>query len=349
MFSSLCSRINLMKKKIQKAANSSRLSMSRRPRRLRQSETVRDAVAETGFNFSQLVKPLFVQNQTKKKTEIKAMPGQYRLSLNELLEEVEFSIVEGVKSFALFPVISTALKDAKGSHSTAQNNLAAVSIAKIKKEFPEAVLYADIALDPYTDHGHDGVLKNGIILNDESVEILTQQALLMAASGADFVAPSDMMDGRIGAIRNSLDAQGFANTGILSYTAKYASSFYGPFRDALSSAPKNGDKKTYQMDYRNSREALIEAELDFQEGADILMVKPALAYLDIIQSLKQNFAIPIAAFQVSGEYSMIKFAAAAKVINEEQALLESLYAIKRAGADVIFTYFINDLIKIFKA
>ncbi len=320
--------------------------LSRRPRRLRRNESIRAAVAETNFTLSQLVKPLFIQSQTKHKTEIKAMPGQYRFSLDEALCEIDFSIKSGVKSFALFPVIPPAKKDASGSHALAKNNLAAVAISKIKKTFPDCVLYADIALDPYTSHGHDGILQNGKILNDESVGLLVRQALLMAEAGADFVAPSDMMDGRVGAIRSALDQNNFTETGILSYTAKYASNFYGPFRDALSSAPKSGDKKTYQMDYRNKNEALVEARLDFEEGADILMVKPALAYLDIIQLLKQNFSLPIAAYQVSGEYAMIKFAAKAGVINESNTILESVYAIKRAGADIIFTYFTNDLIKL---
>ena len=320
--------------------------LSRRPRRLRRNESIRAAVAETNFTLSQLVKPLFIQSQTKHKTEIKAMPGQYRFSLDEALCEIDFSIKSGVKSFALFPVIPPAKKDASGSNALAKNNLAAVAISKIKKTFPGCVLYADIALDPYTSHGHDGILQNGKILNDESVGLLVRQALLMAEAGADFVAPSDMMDGRVGAIRSALDQNNFAETGILSYTAKYASNFYGPFRDALSSAPKSGDKKTYQMDYRNKNEALVEARLDFEEGADILMVKPALAYLDIIQLLKQNFSLPIAAYQVSGEYAMIKFAAKAGVINESNTILESVYAIKRAGADIIFTYFTNDLIKL---
>lgn len=320
--------------------------LGRRPRRLRRNETIRAAVAETDFKLSQLVKPLFIQDQTKQKTEIKAMPGQFRFTLSETLRQIEFSLKNGVSGFALFPVVPTEKKDATGTQALAKNNLAAVAISKIKKEFPDCVLYADIALDPYTSHGHDGILRDGKILNDESVALLVQQALLMADAGADFVAPSDMMDGRVGAIRSALDENRFTETGILSYTAKYASNFYGPFRDALGSAPKSGDKKTYQMDYRNKNEALIEARLDFEEGADILMVKPALAYLDIIQLLKQNFPLPIAAYQVSGEYAMIKFAAKAGVINEEQTVLESIYAIKRAGADIIFTYFTDELIKL---
>lgn len=315
---------------------------------MRQNKTLREVVAETDFRISQLVRPLFVMEGINKKTEIKTMPGQYRFSLSELLKEIEFSMKHNVSSFAIFPVIERRKKDASGSEALVKDNLAVRTISKIKKEFPECVLFADIALDPYTDHGHDGLLKNGKILNDESVELLVCQALNMARAGADFVSPSDMMDGRIGAIRGALDNNNFTDTGIMAYTAKYASSFYGPFRDALNSAPKSGDKKTYQMDYRNMREALVEAELDFNEGADILMVKPALAYLDIIQLLKQNFPIPIAAYQVSGEYSMIKFAAAAGAINEEQAILESVYCIKRAGADLIFTYFTTDLINILK-
>lgn len=321
--------------------------LSRRPRRLRQNETIREAVAETQLSLAAIVKPLFIQGTQRGKSEIKAMPGQYRFSIPAALKEIEFSIKHGISSFAIFPVIPPEKKHASGKEAWAAGNLAAQVIRQIKKEFPKSILYADIALDPYTDHGHDGIFKNGKILNDQTVKLLVKQALLMAESGADFVSPSDMMDGRVGAIRSALDANQFECTGILAYTAKYASSFYGPFRDALSSAPKSGDKKTYQMDYRNQSEALIEAELDFREGADVLMVKPAGAYLDIIQLLKQNFAVPLAAYQVSGEYAMIKFAARAGVINEEQAILESIYAIKRAGADIIFTYFTDELINYF--
>lgn len=327
------------------ASNSALLNLSRRPRRLRQNNTVRDAVAETEIRLSQLVQPLFVQ-ELKAKTEIKSMPGQFRFSPDELLKQIQFSMKNGVKSFALFPVVKEEKKNATGSEAFAKNSLAAKTITRIKKEFPESVLYADIALDPYTDHGHDGILKKGKIINDESVAQLVKQALSMAAAGADFISPSDMMDGRIGAIREALDQNSFTDTGIMAYSSKYASGFYGPFRDALSSAPKSGDKKTYQMDYRNKREALLEAELDFNEGADILMVKPAGAYLDIIQSLKQNFPVPIAAYQVSGEYAMIRFAAKANAICEDQVILESLTCIKRAGADIIFTYFANDLIRL---
>ena len=317
------------------------LNLSRRPRRLRQNQTLRDSLAETELRVNQLVQPLFVQDGPT--TPIKTMPGQSRLSQKDLLKEIGICMKAGVKSFALFPVVNDPKKDSAGSEAFNKNNLAATTIRKIKAEFPESIIYADIALDPYTDHGHDGVLKNGKILNDESVELLVKQALNMAQAGADFVSPSDMMDGRIGAIRECLDLNGFTDTGIMAYSSKYASSFYGPFRDALSSAPKSGDKKTYQMDFRNKSEALIEAELDYLEGADILMVKPAGSYLDIIQDLNQNFPVPIAAYQVSGEYAMIKFAAKAGAINEKAAMLESLAAIKRAGANLIFTYFAKEV------
>lgn len=331
------------KKKSAKQENAVQL-LSRRPRRLRRNETIREAIAETNLSLAQLVRPMFVKEGREKKTEIKSMPGQQRFSVEELLREIELSLTGGVSAFALFPVVPPEKKDAAGKAALANDNLAVKTIRQIKKQFPECTLYADIALDPYTTHGHDGVLRDGKILNDESVALLVRQALLMSEAGADFVAPSDMMDGRVGAIRSALDANGYAETGILSYTAKYASSFYGPFREALSSTPKSGNKKTYQMDYRNKNEALIEAELDFSEGADILMVKPAGAYLDIIQLLRQNFAVPIAAYQVSGEYSMIKFAAQAGAIREEEAILESVFAIRRAGADLIFTYFANELL-----
>ena len=317
------------------------LNLSRRPRRLRQNKTIRDALSETELRLNQLVQPLFVQDGAS--TPIKTMPGQSRLSQKDLLSAIAKCMQAGVTSFALFPVVKDSKKDKLGTEAFNKNNLAATTIRKIKAEFPESIVYADIALDPYTDHGHDGVLKNGKILNDESVALLVKQALHMAASGADFVSPSDMMDGRIGAIREILDLNGFADTGIMAYSSKYASSFYGPFRDALSSAPKAGDKKTYQMDFRNKAEALIEAELDYLEGADILMVKPAGSYLDIIQDLKQNFPVPIAAYQVSGEYAMIKFAAKAGAINEQMAVVESLTAIKRSGADLIFTYFASQV------
>ncbi|MFN8945002.1 MAG: porphobilinogen synthase, partial [Pseudobdellovibrionaceae bacterium] len=245
-------------------------------------------------------------------------------------------------SFALFPQIPDDLKDHTGSESLNRSGLFPNAIFEIKKKFPEVVLFTDIALDPYSSDGHDGIVKNGQILNDETVEVLAQMAIVQAQAGADYVAPSDMMDGRIGAIRNSLDKAKYTNTGIMAYSAKYASSFYGPFRDALGSAPKSGDKKTYQMDYRNRREALREVKLDIQQGADIVMVKPALSYLDIIREVKNSVSVPVAAYNVSGEYAMIKFAGKSGALDPEKAMMEVLTSIKRSGADLIFTYFAEE-------
>jgi len=252
-------------------------------------------------------------------------------------------VAMGVKAFALFPAIENDKKDPTAREASNPDGLLPQSIAKIKSAVPEALLITDVAMDPYSSDGHDGLVKNGVILNDESLEILAAMALTQARAGADIVAPSDMMDGRVGYLRRALDGEGFRDVGILAYTAKYASAFYGPFRDALDSAPKHGDKKTYQMDPANRREALREAQLDVAEGADMLMVKPALAYLDIISDLKQNTHLPIAAYQVSGEYAMIKAAAERGWLSERAAFVESLTSIKRAGADVILSYYADAL------
>ncbi|MFN7728087.1 MAG: porphobilinogen synthase [Bdellovibrio sp.] len=309
-----------------------------RPRRNRRSETLRTSLRETHLSPAHFIYPVFVQEGQGKADPIQSMPGQSRLSLDQLLKVCEQAVSLGVAGIALFPVVADAKKNSLGDESWNPKGLVPTCVGEIKKKFPSLVVITDVALDPYSSDGHDGIVKDGIILNDETVAVLCKQALMQAQAGADFVAPSDMMDGRIGAIRQALDESGFTETGIISYCAKYASSFYGPFREALDSAPRFGDKKTYQMDPANRREALREARLDSNEGADILMVKPALAYLDIIRDLHEVCDLPIAAYQVSGEFAMIKAAAAHQWINGDSVMLECLLSIRRAGADLIFTY-----------
>ncbi len=320
-----------------------KINLKTRLRRNRRSDFIRQSLAETHFGIENLVNPLFVCEGQKISTPIQAMPGISRMSTDLVLKEIESCLKLGLNSFALFPVVSENAKNPAASEALNENGLAISSLKKIREEFPEAVLYTDVALDPFSSDGHDGLVRNGEVLNDESVSVLVKMALLQAEAGADYVSPSDMMDGRVGAIRAALDDAGFSQTGIMAYSAKYASSFYGPFREALASAPKFGDKKTYQMDFRNRREALREVNLDIQEGADIVMVKPALAYLDVILSLKQKCDIPLAAYNVSGEYAMIKLAALAGAIDGDKAALECLTAIRRAGADLIFTYFAKEM------
>jgi porphobilinogen synthase len=272
------------------------------------------------------------------------MPGCYRYSLDLLLKEIAEVSQLGIGAIALFPVIPEDKKDDTGTESYNPEGLVQTTVKAIKKAVPDIIVITDVALDPFTTHGHDGLVdENGVILNDPTVEVLAKMALSQAQAGADFVAPSDMMDGRVGAIRQVLDAEGYINVGILAYSAKYASAYYGPFRDALDSAPKFGDKKTYQMDAGNSKEALKEVELDIAEGADIVMVKPALAYLDIIHQVKINTNLPVAAYNVSGEYAMIKAAAANGWIDEKKVILETLTSMKRAGADLILTYFAKEV------
>jgi len=310
-----------------------------RPRRNRKSATIRSAISETKVSTDNLLFPLFLLDGTAKKEEILSMPGIFRMSEELILSEIEACMNLGVKMFALFPAVDDSLKDKTASYSWAKDNFYCRTIGQIKARFPEAMLMTDVAMDPYSSDGHDGFVKDGKILNDETLPILGKMALAQAEAGADIIGPSDMMDGRVGYIRNVLDENGFTDVSIMAYTAKYASAFYGPFRDALSSAPKFGDKKTYQMDYANVKEALIEAELDEDEGADFLMVKPALAYLDVIKTLSEKSNLPIAAYQVSGEYAMIKAAAEKGWLNEEKIVMETLTAIKRAGASIILTYF----------
>jgi porphobilinogen synthase len=324
------------------SAKTGSMDIINRPRRNRRTPALRNMIAETSFSADNLIYPVFLCEGQDQKIAIKSMPGQFRLSADNLLKEIAECQALGIQSFALFPAISDSLKNSAGDESFNPNGLLPTTVKKIKDKFPGACIITDVALDPYSSDGHDGIVRDGQILNDETIEVLVKMALTQARAGADMVAPSDMMDGRVGEIRRALDAEGFENTGILAYSAKYASSFYGPFRDALDSAPKFGDKKTYQMDPRNSREALLEAGLDVNEGADMIMVKPALAYLDIIQLLKQNFTVPVAAYNVSGEYAMIKAAAANGWLDGEKAMMESLMAIRRAGADVILTYFAKE-------
>ena len=314
-------------------------SLLRRPRRNRTTEALRQLVAETQLSTTDLLYPLFLIEGHNKRVEVDSMPGIFRFSADELLAEVERSLALGIKSFAVFPSLPESKKDKLATEGYRENSLYLETLAKVKQQFPEVVLMTDIAMDPYSSDGHDGIYRDGEIVNDETLEILAKMALAQAQTGADLLGPSDMMDGRVHKIRTSLDAAGYHTVGILSYAAKYASAFYGPFRDALDSAPKYGDKKTYQMNPANVREALLEAQLDFDEGADMLMVKPALSYLDVIKELSDNFPLPIAAYNVSGEFAMIKAAAQKGWLDEQSTMLEVLLSIKRAGAKVILTYF----------
>lgn len=318
-----------------------------RPRRNRKNQVIRDLVCENTLRAESLIQPLFIIDGEKKKIEISSMPNQFRFSLDYLSKEVEELLNLGVKSIALFPVIGEDKKDSKGSYSRKKENINLKAISFLKEKFPEMLLIGDIALDPYSSDGHDGVVdkESGEILNDETLPLLAEMALCQAQAGVDIVAPSDMMDGRIGTIRRILDREGYTQTSIMSYCAKYASAFYGPFRDALDSAPKFGDKKTYQMNPANQKEALREAFLDMEEGADFLMVKPAMAYLDVISLLKRKTHLPIAAYQVSGEYAMLVAAAERGWLNLESVMEESLLAIKRAGADMTLTYFAKQMAK----
>jgi len=316
------------------------LSLPRRPRRLRRNAALRKMVQEAHLYVEDLIYPLFVMEGENSRVEVPSMPGSYRYTLDLLLAEVKEASKLGICAIALFPALPESKKDATGTESYNPNGLIQRTIRAIKETVPEMIVITDVALDPFSDQGHDGIVsETGEILNDETVEVLVKMAVSQAAAGADMVAPSDMMDGRVGAIREGLDNAGYTNVGILAYSAKYASAYYGPFRDALDSAPKFGDKKTYQMDAANAREAITEVELDVQEGADMVMVKPALAYLDVIHLVRQNTNLPVAAYNVSGEYAMIKAAAEKGWIDEEKIVMETLTSMKRAGADLILTYF----------
>jgi porphobilinogen synthase len=316
--------------------------LNRRPRRNRKSEAIRSMVEETKVEKRNLIFPLFLIDGKNKRIEVASMPGIFRLSPDLMLREIEACLKIGLTNFDVFPAVEDSLKDKMATRSYDPSFFYLQALREIKKQFPEACIMTDVAMDPYSSDGHDGLVENGRIVNDKTLEILGKMALAQADTGIDILGPSDMMDGRVGYIRNLLDQNGFTDVSIMSYTAKYASGFYNPFRDALASAPKFGDKKTYQMNPANRTEALLEAELDTTEGADFLMVKPALAYLDIISLLKQNSNLPIAAYNVSGEYSMIKAAAEKGWLDGERVMKETLLSIKRSGADIILTYFAKE-------
>lgn len=320
--------------------------MYQRPRRNRKSPAIRNMIRETTMRVDNLIYPLFIVDGKGVKQKVGSMPGNFRWSLDTLLPEIEECMKLGLNSFVLFPAIEEALKDSTATYSYDDANFYLKAIREIKKQFPEACLMSDVAMDPYSSDGHDGFVQDGKILNDETLPILAKMAIAQAEAGIDIIGPSDMMDGRIGYIREELDNAGFDQTSIMSYSAKYASAYYGPFRDALDSAPKSGDKKTYQMDPANKYEALIEAELDVAEGADFLMVKPALCYLDIIHILKERFDVPISAYNVSGECAMLHAAAQNGWLDYNSAMQEMLLSIKRAGADIILTYFAKDYAKL---
>jgi porphobilinogen synthase len=320
--------------------------LTRRPRRNRKSEAIRAMIEETRVTTDDLIFPLFLLDGAGKKVEVASMPGIFRLSTDFMLKEIESCLKLGIRAFDVFPAVEDSFKDKYATRSYDQDFFYLRALREIKKQFPEACIMTDVAMDPYSTDGHDGLVRDGKIVNDETLEILGKMALAQAETGIDILGPSDMMDGRVGYIRNILDENGFSEVSIMSYTAKYASGFYNPFRDALDSAPKFGDKKTYQMNPANTREALIEAELDEREGADFLMVKPALAYLDVISLLKNNSNLPIAAYNVSGEYSMVKAAAQRGWLDGERVMRETLLSIKRAGADIILTYFAKEFAKL---
>lgn len=316
--------------------------ITHRPRRNRKSETIRNLVQENHVTANDFIFPLFLIDGKNKKSEVKSMPGIFRLSPDLMLKEIEQCLKLGIKAFDVFPSMTDKYKDKTATESLNKNGLYLKTLTLIKKKFPEACIMTDVAMDPYSSDGHDGLVRNGEIVNDETLEILAKMAVAQAECGIDIIGPSDMMDGRVGYIREALDDAGHTNVSIMSYTAKYASAFYGPFRDALDSAPKFGDKKTYQMNPANSREALIEGQLDTEEGADFLMVKPALSYLDVIKDLNTHFDLPIAAYNVSGEYAMVKAAAAKGWIDGDRVRDEILLSIKRAGASIILTYFAKE-------
>ncbi|MFT8675228.1 MAG: porphobilinogen synthase [Acetobacter sp.] len=311
-----------------------------RPRRNRFDDATRRLVAENALGINNLIWPIFFMEGTNTTTDVASMPGAQRVTLDRLASHVEPAAKLGIPAVALFPVTPSEIRDEKGTEATNPDNLMCRAARLLKKEFPDVALVGDVALDPYTSHGHDGLIENGYVVNESSVTVLAQQALNQAIAGVDIIAPSDMMDGRIGSIRQTLDANGLINTRIMSYAAKYASAFYGPFRDALGSGSLlSGDKKTYQMDPANSDEALREVEMDIAEGADMVMVKPGMPYLDIIRRVRDTFSVPTFAYQVSGEYAMLMAAINNGWLDRERAIMESLLAFRRAGAHGVLTYF----------
>ena len=317
-----------------------------RMRRSRKANWSRRLISENNLSVNDLVLPIFIIEGKNKKIPINSMPGVYRYTIDRLKQIVDKAISLKIPMVAIFPYVNRSLKNNLGSESLNKNNLVCKATSFIKENYKDKIgIMCDVALDPYTIHGHDGILKNGKILNDETIKILVDQSIIQAQAGCDVIAPSDMMDGRIGVIRKSLDKNGFKDVQLLSYAAKYASNFYGPFRDAVGSKSLlKGDKKTYQMDYRNSNEALREVALDIKEGADMVMIKPGLPYLDIIKEVKNNFKIPIIVYQVSGEYSLIKNSINRGIINEN-AIIETLFSFKRAGANAIISYFADTICK----
>jgi porphobilinogen synthase len=321
-----------------------------RPRRNRKSQIIRDMVQETRLTAHDFIYPLFIIEGQNQQLEVKSMPGIYRYSADRVVDEVGAAVELGIKAFAPFPSISDGLKDRLARESTNLNGLYLKAVADIKRQFPEVAIMTDVAMDPYSSDGHDGVVdvESGEILNDASLEVLGQMALAQARAGADIIGPSDMMDGRVAWIRDVLDNNGFSHVSIMSYTAKYASAFYGPFRDALDSAPKKGDKKSYQMNPANRLEALRELALDEAEGADMVMIKPALSYLDIIREVKNHTNLPVTAYNVSGEYAMVRAAALNGWVDGEKTMMEVLMSIKRAGADAILTYFAKDAAEVLR-
>jgi porphobilinogen synthase len=320
--------------------------LQRRNRILRKNAAIRNLVAETVLHPSNFITPLFVDEGNDIAFEIPSMPGYYRRSIDGTVKEVKELWSMGIKAVLLFVKAADDTKDNTGKESWNPNGLMQRAIKAIKEAVPEIIIMTDVALDPYSSYGHDGIVKDGQIVNDATVEALVKMSLSHATAGADMVAPSDMMDGRIGAIREAFEQNNFTQTGIMAYSAKYASCFYGPFRDALDSAPGFGDKKTYQMDYSNRVEAIKETMMDIEEGADIVMIKPAMSYLDIIREIKNAVDVPVSAYQVSGEYAMIKAASKMGWLQEDKAIVESLTSIKRAGADLIATYFAKDAVRI---
>ncbi|WP_046865272.1 porphobilinogen synthase [Microvirga massiliensis] len=334
------SKATPLRRQPQPSAPETELALTHRPRRNRKADWTRRLVREHTLTVDDLIWPLFVTAGTGGREPVRSMPGVERLSIDEAVREAERAARFGIPAVALFPYTDPGLRDPRGSEALNPKNLVCSAGRAIKDRIPEIGIIMDVALDPYTSHGHDGLLEDGRILNDDSVALLVRQALVQAEAGADIIAPSDMMDGRVGAIREALDSEGFQDVQIMAYAAKYASAFYGPFRDAVgSSATLAGDKRTYQMDPGNSDEALREVALDLEQGADMVMVKPGLPYLDIVRRVKENFRVPTFAYQVSGEYAMIEAAAANGWIDGDRAMLESLLAFKRAGADGILTYF----------
>lgn len=314
-----------------------------RPRRNRRSPAIRKMIREHRLSTDQLVLPLFLRDGQDIQEPILSMPGCFRFSIDHIVREAKEAVALGIPAIALFPLIDDSKKDPRATESLHPDGLYPRCIRALKDQVPDIAVITDVAMDPYSSDGHDGYVEDGRILNDATLEILAEMAVCQAKAGADIVAPSDMMDGRVGAIRAALDTEGFTDTGILAYSAKYASAFYGPFRDALDSAPRAGDKKTYQMDPANLREACREVLLDVEEGADMVMVKPALAYLDVIAAVRQIVDVPVAAYHVSGEFAMIKAAAERGWLNQEAAMMETTLAIHRAGASIILTYFAKDI------